>query len=532
MANTKLKRNTKQQLGQFMTPLDLCLSIVKDLPLTKDVKILEPSFGTGNFIISLINKLLPLYEGNISSRVEMILKNNIYGIELDTVLYNTCLKRIEEEFGKLPLLHNLVNDNFLLKEVSNSFDFIVGNPPFGGSIETKDDVFLEKKYGKRDKIKIKKETYSFFMIKSVELLKNNGCLVFISSDTFLTIKTMTGLRKFLYKNGLNNIKRINFFSDETEYPMLIITHSKNICQDYIIIDDNKISFQDMNLTENFSWNITTEYSKYFKGKLLSEYITSSGGMTTGNNELFLREITNGQIEELYDFNFIDEKITIKESLEKARNNTLSETKIKELKKQEENNKTYKKVLITKKEKLELLSLPNKKYKFYNKASNEIFYSKPYHVIYWDNEGEAVLNFKKTGNWYLHGVGGQSFFNKKGITWQLISSKINARFLPEGFILDNSSPISILKPNTDEDELYFIMGWLLTEKCTELLKKVINHTKNIQGKDIERLPYPFWVNNKYKEDIVNIVKKEIDKKINDKKTTDNILQILENLFVYN
>ena len=26
----------------------------------------------------------------------------------------------------------------------------------------------------------------------------------------------------------------------------------------------------------------------------------------------------------------------------------------------------------------------------------------------------------------------------------------------------------------------------------LLKNVINHTKNIQGKDFERLPYPFWV----------------------------------------
>jgi hypothetical protein len=33
------------------------------------------------------------------------------------------------------------------------FDYIVGNPPFGGSIDPKNDIELEKKYGIRNDIK-------------------------------------------------------------------------------------------------------------------------------------------------------------------------------------------------------------------------------------------------------------------------------------------------------------------------------------------------------------------------------------------
>lgn len=36
------------------------------------------------------------------------------------------------------------------------------------------------------------------------------------------------------------------------------------------------------------------------------------------------------------------------------------------------------------------------------------------------------------------------------------------------------------------------GQFLTPLATRILKTVGNHTRNIQGKDIERLPYPGWV----------------------------------------
>jgi hypothetical protein len=103
------------------------------------------------------------------------------------------------------------------------------------------------------------------------------------------------------------------------------------------------------------------------------------------------------------------------------------------------------------------------------------------------------------------VGGKPFFKREGLTWQLISSRINMRYLPTGYILDSGAPCAFLRDGQDEDELWFVLGWCLTEVCSRIQKQVINHTMNIQGKDVERLPYPHWVTPAKRKRIVAHVK---------------------------
>jgi hypothetical protein len=127
------------------------------------------------------------------------------------------------------------------------------------------------------------------------------------------------------------------------------------------------------------------------------------------------------------------------------------------------------------------------------------------VIYWKDDGDAVMTYKKTGNWYLNGVGGGKHFKREGLTWQLISSRINMKYLPPGYILDSGAPCAFLRSGIPKEELWFILGWTLTETATKILKTVINHTKNIQSKDIERLPYPWWVSQSAKKRIISLVR---------------------------
>lgn len=529
MAQTKLNRDKKKQLGQFMTPIKKCQELLESYNFTSNDKILEPSFGEGNFILSLIDKFLDLYEGPLSEKVQKILINNIYGVELDEDLFNKTLYRIEEKYGFFPTNHNFYISDFLIKDFDIQFDYIIGNPPFGGSINPKFDEVLEKKYGKRFNEKIKKETYSFFIVKSIEHLKENGILLFISSDTFLTIKTMKGLRNYLFKTGSNKIKSIEFFSEETNYPMVVLTFSKSDIKDFIILNNCKIYLDSILLTDNFSWYVPIEFTKYFKGDKLSKYVIGSGGMTVGKNDLFLRKINNNNtIQESYQFTFFQDPITLKKELSKARLNKLSETKIKEITEQEKRGESVRNVRIESTS-IKTIQLPNIDYKFYNKSSNESLYAHPKTAIFWKDNGDACLTYKKCGNWYLGGVGGKKFFGKECITWQLISSKINARYLEEGYILDNSSPIIVLKENVNKDELFFILGWLLTSECTAILKKVINHTKNIQSKDVERLPYPWWVDEYTKNNIVKFIKKSIIYKKENNKIPDNFFEKLNSLF---
>ena len=110
-----------------------------------------------------------------------------------------------------------------------------------------------------------------------------------------------------------------------------------------------------------------------------------------------------------------------------------------------------------------------------------------------------------GKWYLHGVGGKPYFGKEGLTWSLIASRMRTRWLPPGYILDSGAPCAFLRPGVEHDELFFIMGWTLTELCTRILKNVVNHTRNIQSKDFERLPYPDWTAPRAKDAAISRVK---------------------------
>ena len=140
----------------------------------------------------------------------------------------------------------------------------------------------------------------------------------------------------------------------------------------------------------------------------------------------------------------------------------------------------------------LVQLPDDRYKPYNKANSRIVYSRPTHYIYWENDGEAVLTYKRTGNWYLRGVGGLPYFGREGLTWQLVASRFVARYLPPGYILDSGAPCAFLREGVGREELFFVLAWLLSPLANRTLKEVINHTRNIQSKDFERMPYPWWV----------------------------------------
>jgi hypothetical protein len=154
------------------------------------------------------------------------------------------------------------------------------------------------------------------------------------------------------------------------------------------------------------------------------------------------------------------------------------------------------------------------------------YKEPKFVVFWKDEGDAVLTFKKNGNWYLHGIGGQKFFKKQGMTWQLVAPRINMKFLPAGYILDSGAPCGFLRDGVEEDEFWFIFGWSITEKATEILKTVINHTRNIQSKDVERLPYPVWVSPAKKAKAIALTKKLVEEGMSGIEFTKSSKEIVE------
>lgn len=509
MSETKYKREKKKQLGQFMTPENLAYKLISRRNYNVTDKILEPSFGKGGFLFPIVDSLIKVYPVNLSleQKLDLIFENNIYGVELDIELYEHTLNEIERRYSYRLKNHNLVNSDFFLVDYEIRFNYCEGNPPFGGTFETHFGEKLDKIYGYRDYKKIKKETYSFFTVKCSELLEEGGQIGFICSNTFLSISTMKGLRFFLLKNELD-IHHVSEFSDETNYGMVYFNMINNTTPK-LTIDNKLVDINQIHKTDNYSFLISDENVKFFDGIKLSKYITCSSGMTTGKNDLFLKEITQNYLVEKYRYNVVEEPKTVEKEIKRTKLGKLSNTKIQEI-----NEGKLEKILRV--ENLEsplTIQLPNDDYYPYNKSSAEEIYDKPSTYIIWKNDGEAVKTFKKTGPWYLHGIGGEKFFKKEGFTWRLISDDIRVRYLPEGYILDSGAPVGVLKEGIDQEELFFIIGWLLSPNATNILKKTINHTKNIQSKDIEKLPYPIWVSDDVKKEVIKYVKKLILDKIN-------------------
>jgi hypothetical protein len=493
---------------------------VKKIAILPAYRILEPSFGEGAFVFAVLDAVaLAVPRADIPAWC----REHLFGCEIDDAAFARFIERWQAAGLGCAAPHMEHCDFFTWMPPGidraaatdrqryfasglESFDLIIGNPPFGGSINPRIQDELDALFGMRNGAKIKKETYAFFIVKSVDLLKPGGQLVFICSDTILTIATMTGLRSWLQGNCVVEISRVPGSFGDTNQEMLLMCLTKRArAPRRVNVFGAELSLAEIESTPNKSWRVNGDLARYFTGVTVGGKMVATSGMTIGNNKLFLRRVSGGYIEEPYEFSFGEQLITVENEIGRARLGKVARRRLEEVARQEARGAVEKVVAWRKLEKPRLIRLPDIDYCLYNKATSRIGYGEPEWVIFWRDEGDYVYTFKKTGNWYLHGVGGMKYFGREGLTWSLIAPRLYVRYLPPGYILDSGAPCAFLREGVEQEELYFILGWGLTDLCNRILKEVLNHTRNIQSKDFERLPYPVWVDEERKQRAVLAVK---------------------------
>ncbi len=136
---------TRHKIGEFYTPSNLVKEMI-NATYKVGMKTLDPSCGSGIFLIELIIKIL---KSNVkkSSKFEAI--ERIFGFDINplatlTAKINILLLLIEDyevEIGKFPKINIFLVDalfpkqyennlGITLSELYNSFDLIIGNPPW------------------------------------------------------------------------------------------------------------------------------------------------------------------------------------------------------------------------------------------------------------------------------------------------------------------------------------------------------------------------------------------------------------------
>lgn len=212
------------------------------------LRILDPACGSGSFLIAAYDRLIEaqnrVAQTSLYDSFE-ILQGSLYGVDIDeqaveVAQLNLLLKALVEKTLLPTLQQNLKHGNSLIfgepielqdifgaevydnkpfnysKEMpsvftNGGFDLVIGNPPYvfarGGSFENNVKEFYKDHY---QVAQYQLNTYALFIERAFQLLKPGGYLAFIVPNTWLTIQTFSGLRKFLLENT-STLKIINIF---------------------------------------------------------------------------------------------------------------------------------------------------------------------------------------------------------------------------------------------------------------------------------------------------------------------------------
>ncbi|KRT15101.1 endonuclease [Pedobacter ginsenosidimutans] len=245
---SELDKKEKKDTGTFYTPPSLVELILNEkLPVKNkeseyNIKTLDPSCGSGIFLVQSFKRLVKRYENKHNKKLNNfnvlvdILKANIFGIEFDPKsikvaafsLYLALLDNLDPKTGwwnKIIQFPYLINDpdDTSLKESGNNlfkrdtisdlsdiqelqnFDLIVGNPPFG----TKNLLPTITAYCKKENFA--QEMVLPFLHKAT-LLAPKGKIALIFNTKVLTNTggTYQNFRKWLFNE--NYVEKIYNFS--------------------------------------------------------------------------------------------------------------------------------------------------------------------------------------------------------------------------------------------------------------------------------------------------------------------------------
>ncbi len=265
------KRSEFTDASDILEAVDQILSkypeLKEDLALRfSKIKVLDPACGTGRFLLSfadLFCKFLKILhpEKSIPSLKVQIMRNNLYGIELDEEAHFISLLRMyhwiessktRNESGNTKI-HNGVNftnnrikhlisqslenricrSEFLLKyNPKFKFDLILGNPPY-----IQNRTIRPKSY-KTELYKRYKSAYKLFDIsilfieKSLDLLRNEyGLLSFILPNKFLSANYGLKIRKLIFQGTkikqLYPLSSLPIFPGTATYPIILMLNKSS-----------------------------------------------------------------------------------------------------------------------------------------------------------------------------------------------------------------------------------------------------------------------------------------------------------------
>ena len=255
----------------------------------KNIKICDPACGSGAFLnqcfdflheeMDYVLDMRYQYDGQYSmfDIDKSILQNNLYGVDINpesveitklslwlkTAKSNQTLATLDENIkcgNSIVDDFNVVPNAFVWEKEfpdvfsKGGFDIIIGNPPYGASVDKDQRDYCAERY---ETVMGGFDTYRVFFELGFNILKENGYLGYITPNTFFDIKSGLKLREFLYSFTLLKIVEVyNVFPNAVVEPLISIFQKKpSLNEEFeIILVPRKTALTSTFITDGISNN--------------------------------------------------------------------------------------------------------------------------------------------------------------------------------------------------------------------------------------------------------------------------------------
>jgi hypothetical protein len=229
-------------LGQFHTKSNIIEIVLSSLPsdyidrITCGAKMIDPSCGTANFLIHVIEKAIEHFKhiglstDDAYRAVNQNVIPNLAGAEIDPVLVKAARLNIQHTFGskiECPELHILdaldLVDCSAINLLGGKFDFVVGNPPWVEVKRLPDKVkeAVQRKY-------LVSNLYGAFILQGINFLKRGGSLSYVIPRSFTGGRYYFKLRQFLSKE--TSLNKLSYYTNRNQE-----FHGGDVLQEIVVV---------------------------------------------------------------------------------------------------------------------------------------------------------------------------------------------------------------------------------------------------------------------------------------------------------
>lgn len=365
----------------------------------------------------------------------------------------------------------------IYKILSQKYDVVCTNPPYmgGSGMNAKLSEFVKSKFPDS-----KSDLFACFIEKCGQLAKPHGFYAMITQHAFMFLSSYENLRRKLMLKTTVNMAHLGARAfDEIggevvqttafvmtghikdykgTYARLVDTVGENEKRDLFLSGDKRFAAKQENFSKipgmPVAYWVSENFIRVFEnGRLLGEIASSKQGIATADNNRFLREWYEVNVEKiLFDCSTHEESKTS----------------------------------------------PAKWYPYNKGGEFRKWYGNNDYVVNWQYDGAELRNFKKSV------IRNPNFYFMPCFSWSLISSSVAAfRYKPKGHIFDVAGMSCF-----SNDKLHYLLA-LCNSSCAMKVLEVIAPTINYQCGDIANIPVIIPDSDEVENHVKELVKDNID-----------------------